>query len=240
MNYHYAYLLGIDLLMFLPAFLLCFFVRKDLRREMLTAGLVFGVVAFLSEPIFILHYWHPEYIFPLSYKGLALGSLEDFLYGFLKGGIAAVIFEVLSRKMFSGRKTHAHHWKKMIVPIYAAGTALFIIPTVLFSWNPIYTSALAVVVFLLPLALYRRDLLPEACISGVLMMLLTFVGFKLVFIFFPDIIPLWWKLPNLSGIMLSGIPIEEMLESFVVGFFGGPFYEFFNGLRLKRYSSQSA
>lgn len=236
MDYHYAYLLGIDLLMFGPAFALFFILRTDLRKEMLIAGLVFGVVAFLSEPLFILHYWNPDYLFPLSYKGLALGSLEDFLYGFLKGGVSAVIFEVLFREQFSRRKTRAHHWKKMIVPIYALSTALFIIPTVLFSWNPIYTSALAIVVFLVPLALYRRDLLPEAFISGLLMMALTFIGYKLVFIFFPDIIPLWWKLSNLSGIMLSGIPIEEMLESFVVGFFGGPFYEFFNGLRLKEYS----
>ncbi|MDO8620551.1 MAG: lycopene cyclase domain-containing protein [bacterium] len=236
MSYHYAYLLGIDLLMFLPAFLVFFLWRKDLRKEMLIAGSVFGVVAFLSEPIFILHYWTPEYLFPLSYKGLALGSLEDFLYGFLKGGVSAVIFEVLFREKFSRKKVRTHHWKQMIVPIYALGTALFIIPTVLFSWNPIYTSALAVVVFLVPLALYRRDLLPEAFTSGVLMMLLTFIGYKLVFIFFPDIIPLWWKLSNLSGVMLSGIPAEEMLESFVVGFFGGPFYEFFNGLRLKRYT----
>lgn len=234
-TYRYAYLLGIDFLMFLPAYSLIFIWRRDLRKEMLLAGLVFGVVAFLSEPIFILHYWHPEYLFPFSYKGIALGSLEDFLYGFLKGGIAATIFEVLFRKKFSRGKTPDHHWKQMIVPIYAAGTALFVIPVVLFSWNPIYTSALAVMAFLVPLAWYRRDLLPEAFASGILMMLLTFVGYKLVLLFFPDIIESWWKLPDLSGILLSGIPIEEMLESFVVGFFGGPFYEFFNGLRLKRY-----
>jgi len=235
MNYHYAYLLGIDLLMFLPAFLLLFFWRSDLRREMCIAGLVFGIVAFLSEPIFILHYWHPEYIFPLSYAGIPLGSFEDFLYGFLKGGIAAVIYEVLFAKSFARKKNREHQWKHMILPIYAVGVALFVLPIVLWAWNPIYTSALSSVVILVPLALYRSDLLSEAFTSGFLVVLLTFVGYQILLVFFPGVIEAWWRLENLSGIMISGIPIEEMLESFVVGFFGGPFYEFFKGLRLKKY-----
>ncbi len=235
MNYHYAYLLGIDLLIFLPAFLFFFFWRKDLRREMLTAGLVFGIIAFLSEPIFMFDYWHPEYIFPLSYGGIALGSIEDFLFGFLQGGIAAVIFEVVFGKRFIKKKNHEHSWKRMILPIYAAGILLFITPIIFLGWNSIHTSALSTLALLVPLVLYRRDLLPEAVISGILMVLFAFVGYHLLFIFYPEIITAWWKLENLSGLMISGIPVEEFLNAFIVGFFGGPFYEFFNGLRFKRY-----
>ncbi|PIQ68389.1 MAG: hypothetical protein COV91_04445 [Candidatus Taylorbacteria bacterium CG11_big_fil_rev_8_21_14_0_20_46_11] len=236
--YTHAYFIG-ELVMFLPAFLLFFFLRKDLRREMMIAGFVFGLVAFLSEPIFILHYWHPEYIFPLSYGNIALGSMEDFLYGFLKGGIAAVIFEVLCAKGFYVKRIRTHHWKRTLIPIFGAATALFIVPMMLWDWNPIYTSAFTILVFLVALILYRSDLVLEACISGVLVTVLTFIGFKLLLALYPGLIEAWWKRDNLSGIMLSGIPIEEMLESFVVGFFGGPFYEFFNGLRLKKYVSAS-
>lgn len=119
--------------MFLPAFLIFYFWRRDLRKEMMVAGLAFGAIAFLSEPIFIIHYWHPEYIFPLSFGNLALGSMEDFIYGFLKGGIATVIFEVLWSKGFYKRKTRIPHWKRMLIPIFTVATVLFILPVILWG-----------------------------------------------------------------------------------------------------------
>ncbi len=41
-----------------------------------------------------------------------------------------------------------------------------------------------------------------------------------------------WLLPNLSGVLVAGIPVEELLWAFGVGMVAGPFYEFFTGSYL--------
>ncbi len=234
-SYQYAYLLGIDLLMYFPVFFFLFFWRNDLRKEMLIAGSIFGVIAFLTEPIFIKYYWHPEYIWPLFIKGTQIGSFEDFVYGFLKGGIAAVIYEEVFCKTVCKMRKNKYHFKRMIIPIYLSGILIFIFATVSLQMNPIYSSLLSTLVFFIYLLIYRRDLLSNALCSGILVASITYVGYILVLIFFPNIFEIWWKVDALSGIEISRIPIEELLEGFLVGFFGGPFYEFFNGLKLKQY-----
>ena len=50
---------------------------------------------------------------------------------------------------------------------------------------------------------------------------------------FPNIIEDWWKLENISGIIIFGAPIEELIWGFTWGFFIGPVYEFWRGIKLK-------
>ena len=102
MPYNYAYLIGV--LLFFPIWLLLFTLRKDLKKEIFVASFVFGVIAFLSEPLFLRDYWNPEYMNSLFFGPYQLGSFEDFLYGFFKGGIAAVIYEEIFGKRFAKRK----------------------------------------------------------------------------------------------------------------------------------------
>ena len=219
--------------MYAPFFLILYFWRKDTRKEIMIAGLVFGVVAFLTEPIFIKYYWHPEYIFPLFINGVQIGSFEDFLYGFLKGGIAAVIYEEVFSQTVYKMRSHQHHWKRMLAPIFIGGIIIFLLTTIFLNVNPIFSSALVCLVFLVYLFIYRQDLLSHAIYSGLIVTLITFAGFILLLSVYPGLIESWWKTNSLVGIYLAGIPLEELLEGFLVGFFGGVFYEFFNGLKFK-------
>ena len=223
-------------LMYLPVFLFLFFWRKDTRKEMLVAGLAFGIIAFLTEPIFIKYYWHPEYIWPFFINGVQIGSFEDFIYGFLKGGIAAIIYEEFFHKTICKMRNHKHHWKRMIAPIYLGGICIFLFCTISLEFNPVYSSILAISIFGIYLCLYRRDLLINAIYSALLVAGLTYIGFILVLYVFPNLIDVWWKHDTLSQLYFSKIPLEEILEGGLIGFFGGPFYEFFNGLKLKKLS----
>jgi hypothetical protein len=224
--------------MYAPAFLILFFWRKDTRKAMLIAGLSFGIVAFLTEPIFIKYYWHPEYIFPLFIKGIQIGSFEDFLYGFLKGGIAAVIYEEIFSQTVYKMRSHIHHWKRMIVPIYLGGIILFLLLTMSLNMNPIFASTFSCLFFMIYLLIYRRDLLTHAIYSGLIVALITYIGYLAVLAIYPGLIENWWKLDSLVGISFTGIPLEEVLEGFIVGVFGGVFYEFFNGLKFKQYNRE--
>lgn len=232
-SYPLAYLVAINT-MYVPAFLALFFWRKDTRKQMLIAGAIFGVIAFLSEPIFIKYYWHPEYVFPLFFKGVQIGSFEDFFYGFIKGGIAAVIYEEVFNRTVCKMREHVHHWKRMIVPIYLGGIILFLFPTIAWGVNPVFSAALSVLLFSIYLLIYRRDLLINAISSGLLIALATYLGYLTLFSLYPGLLEAWWKLDTLTGFSLTGIPLEELLEGFMIGFFGGVFYEFFNGLRLRK------
>jgi len=231
----YAYLIGINL-MYTPFFLVLFLWRKNTRKQMLIVGLIFGTIAFLTEPIFIKYYWNPEYIFPLFIKGVQIGSFEDFLYGFLKGGIAAVIYEEVFIQTVYKMRSHIHHFKRMIVPIYLGGIILFLLPVIAFNINPIFSSALSCMLFLVYLLIYRQDLLSHALYSGLIVAVITYLGYVAILLIYPGLIESWWKTNFLVGIYITGIPLEELLEGFLVGFFGGVFYEFFNGLKFKHYT----
>src|SRR3989344_3799099 len=62
-----------------------------------------------------------------------------------------------------------------------------------------------------------------------------YASFIMFFIFlFPGIIQAWWKLENLSGVFVYGIPLEELVWAFGMGMVGGPVYEFFMGLKFKQ------
>jgi membrane protease YdiL (CAAX protease family) len=53
-------------------------------------------------------------------------------------------------------------------------------------------------------------------------------------VIFRGIIQNWWNIKNLSGILIFGIPIEELMWVFSWGFVAGPTYEFITGLRFKK------
>jgi hypothetical protein len=81
---------------------------------------------------------------------------------------------------------------------------------------------------------FRRDLLVDALMSGLLVGLITLVGYIIFSALFPGIVHAWWKLSNLSGVFIFGIPGEELLWAFGLGMVAGPLYEFFMGLRFRK------
>lgn len=80
--------------------------------------------------------------------------------------------------------------------------------------------------------LFRSDLLMDVALSS-----LFFAGlYTLVLVVFFRVFPTalsMWALENLSGILLVGVPIEEVLWALLAGAFGGPLYEFWQGCCLK-------
>ncbi len=205
--------------------LVCFLLRKDLRREMLTVGLCIGVLAPLWAPWFFSDYWYPTYA--------SLYGLEDSLYGFFAGGIVSAIYEEVYGKRFSKRKDHHHAW-------WAFLSAFFLVAALTFwallsvGCNSIYAALGAYAAFTVGLCWFRRDLLQDALVSGVLFTLVTLLFFLLFLQLYPGVIDAWWKTESLSGIFVFDIPLEELLWAFGMGMAGGPLYEFVSGRRLVR------
>ena len=81
---------------------------------------------------------------------------------------------------------------------------------------------------------FRHDLLKDALLSGLLVGGLMFVFYLLFSLIFDGIINEWWMLKNISGIIIYGAPLEELMWGFGWGFVADPAYEFINGLRFRK------
>jgi len=180
----------------------------------------------LSEFFYLRDYWRPE-----LFNGWPIG-LEDLLFAFLIGGIASVIYEEFFGRQYVKRQNMSHlKW----MPVFAFfGVAWMIGGNIFLGFNSIYVSSLGFLIIGMLMIFLRRDLFVNALLSGLLVAGIMF-AFYLVngAIFGGGIVQRWWLLQNISGIIIFGAPIEELLWGFGWGFLAGPVYEFVNGLKAE-------
>ncbi len=226
-SYQYAYLFG-NLLVLFPLWLFLFIHRKDLRKEILIVSLLIGIGGPLSELWYLRDYWRPE-----TFTGWSIG-IEDFLFGFFIGGIASSIYEELFDKRHSKRINRKHHWSWFIIPVVALLVFVLNLLTFVFGVNSIYASIFVFIALALLILYFRHDLLAESLVSGLLVGAMMFFGYLIFLTIFPQAIYRWWILQNISGILILGVPLEELLWAFGWGMVGGPMYEFFAGLKFKK------
>ncbi|MBI4054002.1 MAG: hypothetical protein HY397_01590 [Candidatus Doudnabacteria bacterium] len=225
-DFQYAYLVG--LVFFLGVWLVLFFLRGDLRKEMIIMSFLTAPLGF-TQPFYFRDYWRPSYAWGDMANGV---GIENILFGFVMGGIAAVIYEEIFGKKYAKRRLPLHpYW---MLGFVAFGIAWMFIGTQVLGFNSMYTTIailLAVGMFIL---VFRHDLIRDAFFSGLLVGGLMFVFYLFFFTpLFPNIGREWWLLQNLSGLSLNGVPIEELVWAFSWGFVAGPAYEFANGLKFK-------
>lgn len=225
--YQYAYLVG-NLLLFFPVWLFFFVRRKDLRREILIISLFVGICGPLSELWYLRDYWRPE-----TFNGWPIG-IEDFLFGFFIGGIASSIYEEFFGKYTYKRIDRKYRWSWFIPPVVASSLFVFNILIFVFGVNSIYASTVTFLAFVAFVLYLRHDLAVDSLISGLLLGLLMFLGYLIFLPIFPEAIHRYWMLQNISGILIRGIPLEELLWAFGLGMAVGPMYEFFAGLKFKK------
>lgn len=221
--YQSAYLIGA--LIFGLVWLIFFWRRPDLRREMIVLSLLAGVMGPLSEHFYLQDYWQPRYWFPASIK------FEDFLAGFFLGGISAVGYEVIWRRHHSCACDLKTTW---VLPLATAVGLISLIG--LFHGlgvNSIYASILSFLLTAGIILTSRRDLWPAAVGSGLTLAAVMFIFYLIYQRIYPGIIQSWWRLKNISGILLLGVPIEELVWGFSWGLVAGPLYEFAAKVRLQ-------
>ena len=66
-------------------------------------------------------------------------------------------------------------------------------------------------------------------LSGIFLLIITFIWQSIVLLIYPNAIIDIWVLENLSGIFVNGIPIEELIFAFSLGFGASCFYELIMG-----------
>jgi len=178
----------------------------------------------LTEPLFVPEYWNPPTLFDLAQRtGF---DLESLIFCFGIGGIGSVLYSVLAHRndvpVPASEKRlplHRHHYKALASP-FVAFLLLYFLP-----WNPIYPSIAAMAVGAIATILCRPDLKTKTWVGGVLFLAYYFVFFLTLEAISPGYVRQVWNLPDLTGILLLGIPLEELLFAFTFGLYWSGIYE---------------
>ncbi len=178
----------------------------------------------LTEPLFVPQYWNPPSLFDLAQRtGF---DIESFIFSFGIGGVGAVLYNILTGQNLRPigmrerhRKRHRYHGLALAAPFLA-----FPVLSVL-GWNPIYPAILAMALGGGATAACRPDLKSKTWLGGLL-----FVAYYAPFLLLlewsaPGYIERVWNLRDLSGIMVAGIPFEELLFAFAFGTYWSSIYE---------------
>jgi len=220
-KYHYVWLLWS--LAFVALWGVLFVANPAKRHAMWRTSLVtalFGV----TEPLFVPRYWNPPSLFELAQRtGF---DIESFIFAFAVGGIGMVLYTALTRRELvplcaeeRHERRHRLHRVALIAPF------VLLIPGFLLPWNPIYPSVLALAVGALAAVICRPDLARNTFVGGAL-----FLGLYAVFMLglrwlAPGYIGTVWNLPALSGVLIYGVPLEELLFGVTFGMYWSGVYE---------------
>jgi hypothetical protein len=220
-DYRFAYLI-VDA--FGACIWLSFFLgNRRLRRKMLMVSLWAAPWTPVLE-LFHSDYWQPAYV--LQIGGVAL---EDVLGGFLIAGITAVFFDVVFRETVEPGATR-EPLSTLILMLLVGFLSMALFNLVL-GMNSIYAATLFSLAVGLYVVMRRPDLIRRAVANATITASLVVPSYLAVCYVFPDVFEIGWKLQNLSHWFVAGIPIEEIMWAFALGFSLGPLYEFFSGQR---------
>ncbi len=232
MNYQYAWLLWSWGLFVIWLIFYVLLKTKESKKEMLIVSLwtaIFG----LTEPIFVPEYWNPPSLFNLAQNtGF---DLESLLFAFSIGGIVSIIYEAFFNskhiKMTKYEKRQPRH--KLHFIILLSGPIIFILLELTTKLNPIYTASIALMIAGLFTWYCRPDLIEKMVLTAFLFSMLYFIFFLSLLYIFPNYVQLVWNFTSISGILISGIPVEEILFAFSFGFYWSSIYEHIKWYKLK-------
>jgi hypothetical protein len=196
-----------------------FLAERTTRKRMLFVSLLtmpFG----LTEPLFVPEYWNPPSLFDLAARtGF---DIESFIFCFALGGIGTITYDIVFKACKREQPSHRHkyHLASLFSPI-----VVFMLLS-LFKWlNPIYSASAAMLVGGI-LAFFRTpDLKKEIITGGLLFLLLYSLSFLFCTLIYPYAVERFWNLPSLSGILLLGIPLEELFFAFAFALMWSSVYE---------------
>ena len=193
----------------------------------------------LTEPLFVPEYWNPPSLFELAQRtGF---DIENFIFSFAIGGIAAVLYNVILHKHvdmleLAERHHSRHRWHRwaLVMP-FALFPILYFLP-----WNPIHASIAAMVLGAIAAVLCRPDLKSNTLIGGILFLALYTVFLLGLKWSAPGYIEQVWNFETLTGVRIYGLPLEELLFGFSFGLMWTGIYEHFMWKRSVVSSSQQA
>ncbi len=220
-------------LLFLLIWAIVYIFVTTLRKEMLWASVLTAPFG-LTEPLFVPEYWSPPSLFNLAAK---IGfDIESIIWCFAVGGIGAVLYELVFKVNHITMTSRERHQKRhrfylttLLLPI-----PVFLILFFTSSLNPIYSASISMLFGAIGAWYCRPDLKNKILFGGLLFLSLYFVFFYLFILVYPEIVVMVWNLPAISGILIGGVPLEELLFAITFGMLWSSYYEHITWKKLVR------
>jgi len=204
---------------------------KDKKQEMLTVSLWTSLLG-LTEPLFVPEYWSPPSLFNLA---LRTGfDIESFIFTFSVGGIVVILYELIFHTVHEQMPISARHLLRHRYHFWAIVSAPIIFTTILFmtKLNPIHSAAIAMFLGGLFTWYCQPNLKSKMFASAFIFLGLYFIFFLTIIFMFPNFIKVW-NISAVSGVLILGMPLEELLFAFSFGFFWSSIYEHFIWRKIK-------
>lgn len=222
LDYKYIYFTGIFLA--LIVWIIFFVIRKDTRKEMIILSLIFGIPGPLAAYVHLNDWWKP-----ITLTGNPIG-IEDFLFGFVVGGIAGVIYEFVFNKEVK-TKIKKSDFKLILIPVSLMFLIYFGL-SLTFKINTFISSISSFVIPTILILIKRKDLVKNSLLSGLLLMIFAFIGYQILNLINPSFFENIWQFKNIGKIIFLNIPLEEYIWFFTFGCFFGPLYEYWKKGKL--------
>jgi hypothetical protein len=224
LNYHYSYLIGA--LLFGAAWLAVFLFGKRYRAQILWGTLISAPLA-LTSILFIPQYWTPPSLFNLDQRFRV--GIEDVLWAAAVGGIASAIGETILRERLAARRKLPR--KRHYFP-FAVLVLVFLLLEFSRHNKTIYNTIISFTVCALIVTFLRADLILTMLAGAFDFTLLYFALFVYFLLLYPDFIQRFYNVPNLLGIYVWKVPIEELLFAASGGTVWSIAYEYVQGYRF--------
>lgn len=216
---------------FLAVWFLIYLFQPTFRKEMLYMGL--GTMLFgFTEPLFVPGYWVPPTLFDLARKtGF---DIESLIFTFSIGGIGSVIYKIIFGKstipVESHEKMHRRH--RFHVYILLIPVPVFLALAIFSGLNHIYCGIIAMFLGAIAALYCRPDLKFKIWAGGLLFLVFYFAFFGILVLVYPDYVHHVWNLKALTGVLVLGIPIEELLFAFTFGLYWSSLFEHISWQKL--------
>lgn len=205
---------------------------KTERKEMLIVSLWTSLLG-LTEPLFVPTYWLPPSLFNLAARtGF---DIESLIFSFGIGGIAVVLYNLI----FKSRETKISHMERhesrhrFHLWTILSAPAILILLLLTTNMNPIYSSIIAMIIGGFATWYCRPDLKAKMITSAFMFLSLYFVYFLTLIAIAPGYVERVWNLKAITGILILGIPIEELLFAVSFGFIWSSIYEHLGWKKLR-------
>ncbi len=176
---------------------------------MLLLSITAMIIGPLSEQMYLTDWWLPHFVFNSFIK------IEDLLFNFSIAGIVSSVYTIFRFRINKeiSLSLKLSHKILLIIAILFATFGLFYIFHFHSFWATIIGLAIPVIVVLFS---DRKSLIP-IFLTGIFMLIFAIFGYFTNMYLNPNFVQENYLLNHLSGILILGIPIEELTWFFFAG-----------------------